>query len=111
MRPVSPVALITGASSGFGEATARLLAAKGYRLALGARRIERLKSLAQELSEKFGIKVFVGEVDTRDTASVQNFADAAAAHHGAIHIVAANAAWLPAFTKYGRSLTKTWKPC
>ena len=91
MRPDSPVALITGASSGFGEATARLLAAKGYHLALGARRVDRLKYLAQELSEKFGINVFDGDVDTRDTASVQNFVDLATAYHGTIHIVVANA--------------------
>ena len=91
MRPDSPVALVTGASSGFGEATARLLAARGYHLALGARRTDRLKNLAQELSEKYGVKVFDCQVDTRDTTSVQNFTDASAAHHGAIHIVVANA--------------------
>jgi NADP-dependent 3-hydroxy acid dehydrogenase YdfG len=53
--------------------------------------VKRLKNLAHELSEKFGIDVFDGEVDTRDTASVQNFVNSAAARLGAIHVVVANA--------------------
>ncbi len=45
------IALITGASSGFGEATARKLVSKGWQLVLVARRIERLKSLQNELGD------------------------------------------------------------
>lgn len=45
----TPVVIITGASSGIGEATARLLSRQGCRVVLAARRIERLESLAQEI--------------------------------------------------------------
>jgi NADP-dependent 3-hydroxy acid dehydrogenase YdfG len=91
MRDRSSVALITGASSGFGEAIARLMAANGYRLAIGARRAERLEAIASELSEQYGSEIFCCEMDTRDTASVQRFVDSAAAELGGINVVVANA--------------------
>ena len=45
------VVIITGASSGLGEATARLLSAEGASVVLGARRAERIESLANELAQ------------------------------------------------------------
>jgi len=45
------VAVVTGASSGIGEATARALAAGGYRVALLARRVERITALADDIAE------------------------------------------------------------
>src|ERR1035437_10233971 len=61
------VALVTGASSGIGEATARLLAARGAALAIAARRKDRLERLAGEIESKGG-RALVIEADVTDRA-------------------------------------------
>jgi len=91
MRPEHPIVLITGASAGFGEATARLLAAQGCHLILGARRVERVEALAEELAARHGVKTFAAHVDTCDTASVDAFVAAGVQALGGLHAVVANA--------------------
>ena len=59
------VAVITGASSGIGEATARALAADGHRLALLARRVDRIQALADELGS--GSLAIQADVTDRDS--------------------------------------------
>lgn len=62
--------LITGASSGFGEAAARRFAAEGWRLVLGARRVERLRRLRQDLG---GAEVaYIVELDVTDRERVMS---------------------------------------
>lgn len=68
------LALVTGASSGIGEACAELLARDGADLILWARREDRLRALGDRLEGEFGVKVGVASVDVRDRGSV--FAEA-----------------------------------
>jgi NADP-dependent 3-hydroxy acid dehydrogenase YdfG len=76
------LAAVTGASSGIGRATAVRLAERGMALALGARREQRLVSLADELATRFGTHVVVQRLDVRDAASVAEFARASHAAGG-----------------------------
>lgn len=62
------VVVITGASSGIGEATARLLATAGHQLVLAARRADRLQVLEQELSGR--TQVLIVQTDVADPAQV-----------------------------------------
>lgn len=65
----SATALITGASAGIGEAVAREIAERGHGVTLVARREDRLRTLAGELSDRFGVRAEVLGVDLTDRAA------------------------------------------
>ncbi len=74
-RIKNKTALVTGASSGFGEACARLFAADGARLVLWARRLDRLETLKQALESEHGGSVRIDTVDVRDRQRVLEVAE------------------------------------
>ncbi|WP_064746924.1 SDR family oxidoreductase [Lysobacter antibioticus] len=89
--------LITGASSGIGEATARLLAARGARVVIGARRGERLHALAEEIAAAGG-QVRQRVLDVTDAGDVAAFAAYAQEQFGAIDVLVNNAGVMPLST-------------
>lgn len=87
-------AVVTGASSGIGEATARALAEEGATVALFARRLDRLEALAKEIG-----RAHAYQVDITDAEAVRAAVDRAAADLGGIDILVNNAGygmWAPA---------------
>jgi NADP-dependent 3-hydroxy acid dehydrogenase YdfG len=88
------VIVITGASSGLGEATARLLSAQGASVVLGARRIDRIQSLADELTGMGG-KAIAISTDVTDYAQVKKLVDSAVQKYGRIDVMINNAGLMP----------------
>ncbi|GAB2550634.1 SDR family oxidoreductase [Nocardia heshunensis] len=85
---------ITGASSGIGAATARRLAADGHRVLLGARRLDRVRSLAREITDAGGSAAFRA-VDVTDLEDVRSFVAAADAEFGRLDVIVNNAGVMP----------------
>jgi NADP-dependent 3-hydroxy acid dehydrogenase YdfG len=88
------VVVITGASSGLGEATARLLSAEGASVVLGARREQRLRSLADEVTTKGG-KATAIVTDVTKREQVQKLVDNAVQTYGRIDVIINNAGLMP----------------
>jgi len=86
------VVVITGASSGLGAATARRLAQLGAKLVLGARRLDRLQALAEELSLGQGA---VLQTDVTRCEQVKRLVDHAVKLHGRIDVIINNAGLMP----------------
>ncbi|GHJ54730.1 oxidoreductase [Nonomuraea sp. TT08I-71] len=84
------IVLITGASSGIGAATARRLAADGHHVVLGARRVDRLASLVDELRAA-GCAADHQELDVTSRDSVRSFVEGAHERHGRIDVLVNNA--------------------
>jgi NADP-dependent 3-hydroxy acid dehydrogenase YdfG len=88
------VVVITGASSGIGEATARSLAQQGAKVVVGARRTERLAILAADIRAQGGVAEYCA-VDVRQQAQVQALVDFAREKFGRVDVVINNAGVMP----------------
>lgn len=92
-RPPRKLALVTGASSGIGEAFARALAQRGYDLALTARRADRLTALADALSTRFGVNAFAIPADLSQPDAARSVLAAVAARGRAVDMLVNNAGY------------------
>lgn len=88
------IVVITGASSGLGEAAARRLSAEGATVVLGARRKDRIQALADELITKGG-KAMAVATDVTDRTQVQALVDAAVKTYGRVDVMINNAGLMP----------------
>jgi NADP-dependent 3-hydroxy acid dehydrogenase YdfG len=88
------IVVITGASSGLGEATARHLSSQGASVVLGARRVDRLQSLAAELTGSGG-KALTVLTDVTHFDQVKRLVDAAVQTYGRIDVMINNAGLMP----------------
>jgi NAD(P)-dependent dehydrogenase (short-subunit alcohol dehydrogenase family) len=84
------IAIVTGASSGIGAATALELARGGWRVALGARREERLREVAQAVADAGG-SAFAHALDVADPDSIERFCAALERAHGPADALVSNA--------------------
>lgn len=83
--------LITGASSGIGEATAHAFAEGGAEVALAARRVERLRDIADDLSDVYGVDAVVLPTDVRAESDVEAMVDGAVDAFGGLDVLVNNA--------------------
>ncbi len=88
------VVIITGASSGLGEAAARHLSSLGATVVLGARRVDRIEALAKELNDHGG-RALAMATDVTRYLEVQRLADIAIQNYGRIDVLINNAGLMP----------------
>ncbi|SEG95803.1 NADP-dependent 3-hydroxy acid dehydrogenase YdfG [Nonomuraea solani] len=100
------IILVTGASSGIGQATALRLAGEGHHLVIGARREDRLAAIAEEIRAAGG-GVDVHRLDVTDRKDVAAFADAAVRRHGRIDVFVNNAGVMP-LSRLDALLVEEW---
>jgi NADP-dependent 3-hydroxy acid dehydrogenase YdfG len=84
------VAIITGASSGIGEATAKLLSSKGITVALAARRLDHLQRIANEIKANGG-KASVHQIDVTQQSQVEQLVADVVKQHGHLDVMVNNA--------------------
>jgi NADP-dependent 3-hydroxy acid dehydrogenase YdfG len=99
-HPGRRAAIVTGASSGIGAATASALAAAGHPVVLGARRVERCEELAAAIRDAGG-EALALPLDLTDNASITTFAQRAESELGPIEVLVSNAGDVQPITTVG----------
>ena len=98
---ISPVAVITGASSGIGAATATALAREGYRIAIGARRVDRLRRIAGQAGLALAL-------DVTDEKSVKDFVEKVGKRFGRIDLLVNNAGGALGLNAVAEAIDDEW---
>jgi 3-hydroxy acid dehydrogenase/malonic semialdehyde reductase len=104
----SNLAIITGATSGIGNATAILLAKQGYHLILTGRRKERLEELASHLRQEYGINVHTLGFDIRDKEAVFKAIDSLPVAFRNINVLVNNAGLAAGIAPIDQGLVEDW---
>lgn len=102
------IVLITGASSGIGEACAKIFAEHGAKLILCARRNEKLKQAVRELQQQYGVEILPLQMDVRQTDTVQDTLSNLPADWKAIEILINNAGLGLGLDKIQEGNTNDW---
>ncbi|MDF3077045.1 MAG: NAD(P)-dependent oxidoreductase [Sphingobacteriaceae bacterium] len=105
---MSKIALITGATSGIGEASAILLAQQKYNLVLIARRTERLEQLSQRLKTEYGIETQTITLDVRNNEDVQQKLEALWENWKAVDVLINNAGLSQGLDPIDKGNTDDW---
>jgi serine 3-dehydrogenase len=103
------IVLITGASSGIGEACARAFAQAGAKLILVARRQERLEQLAEQLSQEHGCPLHLIPLDVCDRVAVQSALDNLSTSWSAVDILINNAGLSRGLDKVHEASIQDWE--
>jgi serine 3-dehydrogenase len=103
------IVLITGASSGIGEACARVFAQAGAKLILAARRQERLEQLASKLSKEYACELHLMSLDVCDRSAVQSALDNLPASWSAVDILINNAGLSRGLDKLHEASIEDWE--
>ncbi|WP_231463226.1 MULTISPECIES: SDR family NAD(P)-dependent oxidoreductase [unclassified Pedobacter] len=105
---MSKIALITGATSGIGEASAHIFAQNGYNLILVARREERLKKIAHHLEDKYAITVQQIVADVRDKNNITTLFEALPADWKNVDVLINNAGLSQGLEPIDKGNTDDW---
>lgn len=109
MNPMNKIALITGASAGFGKATAEILAANGWNLIICGRRKVRLDVLERQLKEKYKVDVLSLSFDIRNNEEVKKAIATLTDQWKEIYLLVNNAGLASGFAAIQEGNTDDWE--